>query len=148
MTNYAATIRSITLHNYSNLKIDETSVYWPYTIILVYTIILISKTGNPTQLFQHHDYSRRESKYADPKLKGFSLEKPVNFESAFWKNFINKQDFLKLRIYSIGLIFKASFVYFVYCVKHTVDFYSPRDMKAYMYILYKRTVYGIKSIGA
>ena len=49
------------LHNYSYFKIDENSVYWPYTIILVYTIILISKTGNPTRLFQHHDYSRHES---------------------------------------------------------------------------------------
>ena len=39
----------------------ELKVYWPYTIILVYTIILISKTGNPTRLFQHHDYSRLES---------------------------------------------------------------------------------------
>ena len=27
-----------------------------------------------------------------------------------------------------------SFVYFLYCVKHTVDFYSPRDMKAYRYV--------------
>ena len=45
----------------ANFKIDENWVYWPYTIILVYTIILISKTGNPTRLFQHHDYSRRES---------------------------------------------------------------------------------------
>ena len=36
---------------YSNLKIDENSVYWPYTIILAYMIILISKMGNPTRLF-------------------------------------------------------------------------------------------------
>ena len=28
------------LHDYSNFKIDENSVYWPYTIIL------ISNTGN------------------------------------------------------------------------------------------------------
>ena len=41
-------------------------LYWPYTIILVYTIILISKTGNPTRLFHNHGYSRCESsKYND-----------------------------------------------------------------------------------
>ena len=38
-------------NDYSNFKIDENSVNWPYTIILAYMIILISKTGNPTQLF-------------------------------------------------------------------------------------------------
>ena len=38
-------------NDYSNFKIDENSVNWPYTIILAYMIILISKTGNPTRLF-------------------------------------------------------------------------------------------------
>ena len=41
-------------------------------IILVYTIILISKTGNPTRLFQHHDYSRRESTATRKTLKVLS----------------------------------------------------------------------------
>ena len=36
----------------------ENSVYWPYTISMsVYTIIFISKTGNPTRLFHKYDYS-------------------------------------------------------------------------------------------
>ena len=30
---------------------DKNYLYWPYTIILAYMIILISQTGNPTQLF-------------------------------------------------------------------------------------------------
>ena len=39
------------LHNYFNFKIDKKYLYWPYTIIVAYTIILIPKTDNPTRLF-------------------------------------------------------------------------------------------------
>ena len=42
--------------------IKITYSYWPYTIILAYTIILTSKTDNPTRLFHGHGYLKLQSR--------------------------------------------------------------------------------------